>query len=114
MIMKVISNITLRVGKGKDRSYAEPGAEVDLTDAEAEVLLNRGQVRAVTATKAVATQPSLEDIADAIDQLDEQKDFKDGIPNLKAIERVLKSPVTVAQRDEVWAKIQADKKAAAK
>lgn len=112
--MKVITNITLRVGKGKDRGYAEPGTEVDLTDAEAEVLLNRGHVRAVTATKAATTPPSLEDIADAIDQLDEQKDFKDGIPNLKAIERVLKAPVTAAQRDEVWAKIQADKKAAAK
>ena len=38
--MKVITNITLRVGKGKDRSYAEPGAEIDLTDIEAEILLN--------------------------------------------------------------------------
>lgn len=112
--MKVITNITLRIGKGKDRSYAEPGTEVDLTDAEAEVLLNRGQVRALTATKATAaTPPSPEDIADAIDQL-EEKDFKDGVPNLKAIERVLKAPVTAAQRDEVWAKIQADKKAAGK
>lgn len=114
MIMKVITNITLRIGKCKDRSYAEPGTEVDLTDAEAEVLLNRGQVRALTATKAAAaTPPSPEDIADAIDQL-EEKDFKDGIPHLKAIERVLKASVTAAQRDEVWAKIQADKKAAGK
>lgn len=112
--MKVITNITLRIGKGKDRSYAEPGTEVDLTDTEAEVLLNRGQVRAVTATKAAATsQPSIEDIADAIDQF-EEKDFKDGVPNLKAIERVLKTPVTAAQRDEAWAKVQADQKAAAK
>jgi hypothetical protein len=111
--MKVITNITLRIGKGKDRSYAEPGTEVDLNDAEAEVLLNRGHVRAVTATKAAASQPSIEDIADAIDQF-EEKDFKDGVPNLKAIERVLKTPVTAAQRDEAWAKVQADQKAAAK
>ncbi len=111
--MKVITNITLRVGKGKDRSYAQPGTEVDLTDADAEVLLNRGDVRAVAAkAAAVATPPSLEDIADAIDQLDAQKDFKDGVPNLKAIERVLKASVTAAQRDEAWAKVQADRKAA--
>ncbi len=111
--MKVITNITLRIGKGKDRSYAEPGTEVDLTDAEAEVLLNRGQVRAVTATKAAAaSQPSIEDIADAIDQLDEQKDFKDGVPILKSLNRVLNASVTAAQRDEAWAKVQADRKAA--
>lgn len=109
--MKVITNITLRIGKGKDRSYAEPGTEVDLNDAEAEVLLNRGHVRVVTATKAAASQPSIEDIADAIDQL-EEKDFKDGVPILKSLNRVLNAPVSAAHRDEAWAKVQADRKAA--
>lgn len=110
--MKVITTITLCIGKGKDRRYVEPGTEVDLAEGDAEVLLNRGHARAATSSSATTgNTPSLEDIADAIDQLDKQKDFKDGIPNLKALERVLKATITTALRDEAWAKVQADRKA---
>lgn len=109
--MKVITNITLRVGGGKDLRYAEPGNEVELDKADAEALLALGHVRVANAGKPASLQPSLEDIAEAIEALDADKDFKDGVPNLKALERILKTSITAAQRDEAWAKVQEDRKA---
>lgn len=112
--MKVIANTTLRLSNAKGRRHVEPGTEVDLTDADAAALMASGHVRDIAGKAASpTTPPSLEDIADAIDQLDAQKDFKDGVPVLKSLERILKAPITAAQRDEAWAKVQADKKAAA-
>ncbi len=109
--MKVITNITLRIGGGKDLRYAEAGSEVELDKADAEALLALGHVRVANAGKPANLQPSLEDIAEAIEALDAEKDFKDGIPNLKALERILKTSITAAQRDEAWAKVQEDRKA---
>lgn len=112
--MKVITNITLRV-KGKTGvEYISPGAEVELTPQDAEVLLSRGQVRPLEQVQAAAPAPevpppSIDDIIEAILQLDPAKDYTNaGVPNVQAIELVLGTNINAKQRDEAWAKIQAE------
>jgi hypothetical protein len=108
--MKVITNITLRMNSANGLTYAPPGSEVELNKLDAEVLLGRGQVRLPVVDSKLADHglaPSIDDIAEAILEL-EDKDFgKDGIPNVKAIERALKANINAAQRDEAWARLQA-------
>lgn len=106
--MKVITNITLRINSGSGLVYAPPGTEVDLNKADADVLLSRGQVRLLAAIPTTTgPAPTIDDIAEAILELADKDFGKDGIPNVKAIERVLKVNITTAQRDEAWARLQA-------
>ena len=106
--MKVKALITL-VANGKAHL---PPSIVDLSDDEAERIIARGFAEAIQKEaptspppKQPSTQsnPTLEDIVDAISALDPAKDFgKNGKPNVEALEDLLDANITAAQRDEAW------------
>lgn len=108
--MKVIAVITLQV----DGKTILPGKSVDVASEEAQSLIDRGFAQ--SATKATAapetskTPPppppspaSLDDIIEAIDQLNPETDFaKSGKPRVEAIEAVLGQNISADTRDKAW------------
>lgn len=104
--MKVIAVITLQV----DGKTILPGKSVDVASEEAQSLIDRGFAQ--SATKATAapetskTPPppaSLDDIIEAIDQLNPETDFvKSGKPKVEAIEAVLGQNISADTRDKAW------------
>lgn len=106
--MKITAIITLHV----DGKIILPGKSVDISDEEAQSLIDRGFAQ--SATKATAapetskTPPppppaSLDDIIEAIDQLNPETDFaKSGKPKVEAIEAVLGQNINADTRDKAW------------
>jgi len=88
------------------------GQEVDLKQEEAESLVDRGFAELAEGKPnqpSAELDPSIEDIIDAILQLDPKKDYgKDGIPNIKPIEKILGVTITSAQRDNAWEQLEKD------
>ena len=117
--MKIKAIITLHVN-GKDHA---PGTVLDIADDEAERLIARGfatsgQEKAASTPAKTATTlaggkpaPTIEDIVEAIGGLDPAKDYgKNGKPNVEAIEALLGTDITAAQRDQAWEIFQKDGK----
>ena len=111
--MKIKAIITLNVN-GKDHA---PGALLDIADDEAERLIARGfatsgQEKAASASAPAKTAtpptggkpaPTIEDIVEAISGLDPTKDYgKNGKPNVEAIEALLGTNISAAQREQAW------------
>ncbi len=107
--MKITAIITLHV----DGKTILPGKSVDVANEEAQSLIDRGFAQ--SATKATAapetskTPPppppsaSLDDIIEAIDQLNPETDFaKNGKPKVEAIEAVLGQNIDAEARDKAW------------
>ena len=119
--MKVKALITL-VANGKE---IIPGATVDIADGEAQRLIERGfaaenKTERVAPSKAQKSPvekressqdlspkseatPSLEDIIEAIAELDKTLDFgKGGKPTTQDLEALLKASITAAQLDQAF------------
>ena len=125
--VKIKAIITLHIN-GEDHA---PGAVVDIVDDEAKRLITRGfatahgQDKAAAATPAASGSqktetppaggggkpaPTIEDIVEAIAALDPAKDYgKNGKPNVDAIETVLGTNISAAQRDQAWEAFQKEK-----
>lgn len=89
------------------------GQEVDIKQEEAESLIERGFAELADGKSGKVSgdgpEPSQDDIIDAILQLDPKKDYgKDGIPNVKPIEKILGVTITSEQRDNAWAQLEKD------
>ena len=110
--MLVKTNITLKLGRGKEVHHTPPGTEINLPKEEAEELIERGFVALVSAENEAiitASTPSIDDITDAIFELDEERDFTpEGPPKIEALERVLNASITEKQRDAAWDKVKVD------
>lgn len=107
--MKVIAVITLQV----DGKTILPGKSVDVASEEAQSLIERGfaqsAAKATAAPETSKTPPpppppaSLDDIIEAIDQLNPETDFaKSGKPKVEAIEAVLGQNIDAEARDKAW------------
>ena len=108
--MKIIAVITLQV----DGKTILPGKSVDVASEEAQSLIERGFAQSATKTTAAPetskTPPSppppsasLDDIIEAIDQLNPETDFaKSGKPKVEAIEAVLGQNINADTRDKAW------------
>lgn len=113
-MIKVITNVTLRVGRGQSAEYAQPGTEVELDDKDAKTLVDRGFVSypAEVAVKPAEPQtppPSLDDIVEAILDLNPETDFgKSGKPHVEALEAILGANISGSQRDEAWERYKAE------
>lgn len=113
--MKVITNVTLRVGRWQSVEYAPPGTEVELEDKDAQALIDRGFVSSIKQKPQIQTvktpvKPSIDDIIEVITGLDPEQDYgkTTGKPNVDAIEALLGANISGAERDEAWAKYQAE------
>ena len=99
--MKVISLVTLRVGKPGKYQTVKAGDIVNMDDDEAKDLIDRGFV--TPAGDQTSDDAHLvEAILDAITDLPEDAYGKDGKPGVKAIETILGENITAAQRDKAW------------
>ena len=110
--MKVKAIITL-YANGKEIT---PGMVADITDGEAQRLIDRGFAAENKAEKASPSKapkppvekkpesaPALEDILDAIAELDKIQDFsKGGKPTVQDLEALMNAPITAAQLDRAW------------
>lgn len=108
--MKIIAVITLQV----DGKTILPGKSVDVASEEAQSLIERGFAQSATKTTAAPetskTPPSppppsasLDDIIEAIDQLNPETDFaKNGKPKVEAIEAVLGENIDAEARNKAW------------
>ncbi len=103
--MRVTALITLVIGKPSESRSIMPGAEAELSEAEAKRLIALGFAEARTA--AVVKPVDLQDaIMDAIADLEPDSFGKDGKPAVKAIEAVLGQDITATDRDRAWAAYQ--------
>ena len=115
--MKIRAIITL-YANGKEIA---PGTIVEITDGEAQRLIERGfaaenKPERVSPSKAAKpsvekrdssqkseSTPTLEDIIDAIAELDKTRDFgKGGKPTSQDLEAILKASITDAQLDRAF------------
>lgn len=108
--MKITAIITLHV----DGKTILPGKSVDVANEEAQSLIDRGfaqsAAKATAAPETSKTPPppppppaSLDDIIEAIDQLNPETDFaKNGKPKVEAIEAVLGQNIDAEARDKAW------------
>ena len=92
--------------------HIDIGQELDVKQDEAESLVERGFAQIVAGGKVDKVTPntpapSQNDIIDAILQLDPKKDYgKNGVPDVKAIEKILGVDITAQQRDLAWAELE--------
>lgn len=114
-MIKVITNVTLRVGHGQSVEYAPPGTEVDLEEKDAKALIDRGFVSSIKEKNQVQTvnappKPSIDDIIEVIIGLDPEQDYgkTTGKPNVDAIEALLGANISGAERDAAWDKYQTE------
>ena len=110
--MKIRAIITL-YANGKEIA---PGTVVEITDGEAQRLIERGfaaenktertpslKASKPSVEKKSESAPALEDIIEAIACLDGEKDFSNGEkPSSEALGALLGAPVTTAQRDHAF------------
>ena len=110
--MKIKALITL-YASGKEIA---PGTVVEITDGEAQRLIDRGfaaENKTERAAPSKAAKPSveknpestptLEDIIEAIAELDKSRDFgKGGKPTSQELEAILKAPIPAAQLDRAF------------
>ena len=109
--MKVIAIITLQV----DGKTILPGKSVDIANEEAQSLIDRGFAQSATKETTAAPETSktppppppppasLDDIIEAIDQLNPETDFaQSGKPKVEAIEAVLGQNINADTRDKAW------------
>jgi hypothetical protein len=107
--MKVISNITLRVGTPEKMEYIPPGEPVNLPADDAKALIERGLAGKATPHEKEDDDDDddlLEAIIDAIGDLDPAAFGKDGKPNVKAIEEIIGRSISASQRDRGWGAFQ--------
>ena len=112
--MKIRAIITL-YANGKEIA---PGTIVEITDGEAQRLIDRGFAAENKAERAAPSKaqkppvekksesapgPTLEDIIEAIAELDKTRDFsKGGKPTSQELEVILKAPIPAAQLDRAF------------
>ena len=109
--MKITAIITLHF----DGKTILPGKSVDISDEEAKSLIERGFAQSATKETTAAPETSktppppppppasLDDIIEAIDQLNPETDFaKSGKPKVEAIEAVLDQNINADTRDKAW------------
>ena len=117
--MKIKALITL-YASGKEIA---PGTIVEITDGEAQRLIERGFAAENKAERASPSKaqkppvekrdssqksesapgPTLEDIIETIAELDKTRDFsKDGKPTSQELEAILKAPIPAAQLDRAF------------
>lgn len=77
----------------------QAGDEIEIDSSEAESLLQSGVIQLVDDSSDVI---SLDDIVMAIDELGDDDYTGNGIPEVKALERVLDGNITAEQRDNAW------------
>ncbi len=117
--MQITALITLHA----DGETVKPGTVINLDSDEAKTLIARGFAATTgslseddnsksDATSVVETNtgPSLEDIIEAIEMLDPEKDFtKDGSPKVDVIESLLEENISADMRDKAWEQFQKDR-----
>ncbi len=103
--MKVVANITLRVGTPEKMEYVPPGVPVNLPADEARELIER-ELAEKASPKDEADDDLIEAIVDAIGDLSPDAYGKDGKPTVRAIEDLLGRSITAAERDQAWGEYQ--------
>jgi len=102
--MKITTTLTLRMGEPGAYDYISPGVSLNLTNEEAEVLIDRGfAIKDPVGDPRVAL---IDAIMDAIDDLSPDAFGQDGKPNVKAIQDIIGQNISAADRDEAWVAYQ--------
>lgn len=113
---ELFSTVTVYQGAGKNRVITPPGEPLDLSEAEAEDLRDRGKLvqsgPGEEGAPQVVVRPEGEDlmraIVEVIPDLDGEEGFtKSGVPNVSSLKDALGYEVTGKERDEAWDAYQA-------